>query len=332
MKSFFARTIDNGGFLAEREFGAVKFVPNKGKEKRAKVMFLTGKVVDAPGLDDPPAAERKKDQQRLESAKKAKKPAVPPHFSLRAKLIETALAPEQRDYFARAIVNRICHKFMGYGLVMPLDQMHSANPSSHPELLQWLARDLIDHGYDLRRLVHGLVLSRAYARSSRWDGDDVPEAKYFAVAQVRPLAPMPLATSLRLAAANPDKLPRAQAELEKAIDNLERRAAGLTGQFVQPGDNFQVGVAEALLFANNEGFLRDVLGDGSDSLIYRLKQVPEADRRVSLAVRSVLSRAARPDEMQALTSYLQRRTDRPDEGCRQIVWALLTSAEFRFNH
>ena len=49
---------------------------------------------------------------------------------------------------------------------MPLDQMHSANPPSHPELLAWLARDTADHGYDLRRLIRGLVLSRAYARGS----------------------------------------------------------------------------------------------------------------------------------------------------------------------
>ena len=54
---------------------------------------------------------------------------------------------------------------------MPLDQMHSANPPSHPDLLAWLARDTIDHGYDLRRLIRGLVLSRAYARDSRWDAE-----------------------------------------------------------------------------------------------------------------------------------------------------------------
>ena len=52
---------------------------------------------------------------------------------------------------------------------MPLDQMHSENKPSHPELLAWLARDAETHNYDLKRLVRGLVMSRAYRRTSRWE-------------------------------------------------------------------------------------------------------------------------------------------------------------------
>src|SRR5262249_28269551 len=144
-------------------------------------------------------------------------PPAPPKFSLRAKLVELALAPEQREFFARAIVNRTWHRLFGRGLVMPLDQMHSANPASHPELLQWLARDVVEHGYDLRRLIRGLVLSQAYARSSRWEGEEIPQDKFFAVAQIRALTPMQMAMGLRLAGSDPEKLPRTGPELEKFI-------------------------------------------------------------------------------------------------------------------
>ena len=81
--------------------------------------------------------------------------------------MEVVLQPGQNEFFARAIVNRMWHRVFGLGLVMPLDQMHSENPPSHPELLQWLARDLVQHKYDLRRLIRGLVLSETYARDSR---------------------------------------------------------------------------------------------------------------------------------------------------------------------
>ena len=328
MKSFFARTVDAGGFLGERDFGVVKYTPNKGSEKVSPIIFLSGSKIDAPGMKEPSGEEKKKEQKRLDVGKKAKEPPPPPTFSLRAKLVETALA--QREFFARNIANRMVHRYLGRGLVTPLDQVHSENPASHPELLDWLARDLAEHGYDLRRLTRGIVLSNAYARSSRWDGDKVPEEKLFAVALVRPLTPTQLATSLKLATADPLALPSERKKLEERIDAFEKAAAGTASLFAHPGDNFQVGVAEAMLFANNEALQKSLL-EGAGTLTDRLKQEPELAKRADLAIRAVLGRPSRPDEVQTLVGYMQRRQDRLDAACQQIVWALLTSAEFRFN-
>lgn len=331
MKSFFARTFDAGGFLGERDFGIVKYTPNKGTEKVSPIIFLTGKKIDAPGMQDPTGEQKKKEQKRLDVGKKAKGPPAPPEFSLRAKLVETALAPDNRDFFARNIANRLWHRHLGRGLVMPLDQLHSENPASHPELLQWLARDLAEHGYDMRRTIRGIVLSNTYARSSRWDGDKAPEGRLFAVANVRPLAPMPLAVSLKLATVDPMTLPADRKELEKRIEAVEKAAAGLSNLFPQPGDNFQVGVAEAMLFANNEALQKDLV-EGANNLTARMKQEPDLAKRADLAIRTVLTRPARQEEVTALVGYMQRRLDRPDAANQQVVWALLTSAEFRFNH
>jgi hypothetical protein len=327
MKAFFARTFDKGGRLGERPQGEVKFIPNKGTEKVAKVMFLTGKVVEEPAALSPAPKDKKKDGPGRPASAKGDKTAASTKPGLRAKLVEMALEPGQRDYFARAVVNRVFYRLMGRGLVMPLDQMHSANPPSHPELLQWLARDLIENRYDLRRLVRGLVLSGAYARGSRWEDGEAPEDKLFAVAQVRPLTPMQLAVSLRIATADPEALGKDAKKLEE----LEKSAARLASLFPQPSENFQVGASEAMLFANNESLLRELLADAPGSLVNRLKQ-QDLEKRADLAVRSVLSRPARPEEVKALTEYLRQRADRPVDACQQAVWALLASAEFRFNY
>ena len=331
MKTFFSRTVEVGGFLGEHDFGLVKYIPNKGKEKVAPVMFLTGAAVDVPGLKEPTRDERKKDQERLDVAKKAKKQPAPPQFSLRAKLVETVLKPGQYDFFARAIVNRLWYRLYGRGLVMPLDQMHIENPPSHPELLQWLARDLAAHKYDLRRLTRGLVLSEAYARTSQWEGSQPPPEELFAVAQARPLAPMQMAVAMKLATTDATTLPVAKGALEKRLAALEQSALNLAGFFPQPGDNFQVGVSEAMLFANNQVLQKELL-EGNGTLASRLATDADLSRRADLAVRTVLSRSARPEEIQALIAYMQRRGDRDQAACQQIVWALLTSAEFRFNH
>src|SRR5262245_42689791 len=175
---------------------------------------------------------------------------------------------------------------------MPLDQMHSANPPSHPELLQWLARDLAGHGYDIRRLIRGLVLTRAYARCSRWDGpgDEPPRPRLFAVAVVRPLTPMQLTTSMWVAAADPSRFPAdlPPEERDARIMSLEQSARALAPSFVQPGEDFQVGVSEALLLSNNERFQKELLSDGGDRLIGRLKAVEGRRGRVEMAVRNVL--------------------------------------------
>jgi hypothetical protein len=335
MKSFFSRTFDNGGFLGERDYGQVKFKTKKGEERQARMMFLTGKVIDDPaGGKEPTAEEQKKEKEKLEELKKNKQPPPAPKFSARAQLADLALQPDQRDFFSRALVNRVWARLFGYGLVTPLDQMHSENPPNHPELLAWLARDTAEHGYDLRRLIRGLVLSKGYARSSRWEGERTPIPALFAVARLRPLTPNQLATSLRIGTTDPASFPAdlKPEEFEKRVEGLEENARGFASLIEQPGDDFQVGVGEALLFTNGDRVQKEYLADAADRLVGRLKTLKTPKEQVDLAVRTVLSRPPTAEEAKLLEDYLQRRQDRPVEACRQLVWVLITGAEFRFNY
>jgi hypothetical protein len=333
MKSFFARTFDNGGFLAERDFGQVKFKPTKGPERQARMMFLTGTVVDAPGLKDPTKDEEKKEREKFEQAKKEKKAPPPPKFSARAKLAEVALQSNEADYFSRAIVNRLWHRFLGQGLVMPLDQMHSENRPSHPDLLAWLARDVADHKYDLRRVMRGIVLSQTYSRSSKWTGEVPPAPALFAVGRLKPLTPMQMATSLKIATADPQTFENAKPDdVEKRIEGLENAGRGFASLFAQPTDDFQIGVSEALLFSNSDKIVREFLADGNDKLLGRAKTVGDNAKAIDLIVRSVLCRPPTAEEQRALQDYLGRRADRQPDGYRQVAWALVSGSEFRFNY
>src|SRR4029079_13543433 len=123
-------------------------------------------------------------------------------------------------------------------------QMHSENPPSHPDLMQWLARDTAEHGYDLRRLIRGLAWSEAYSRSSKWEAPgDPPLAKKFAVARLKPLTPYQMAMSLRIAISDPSQFEKLKAEeLEKKFEAMDGGARGLASLFEYPGDDFQVGV------------------------------------------------------------------------------------------
>jgi hypothetical protein len=297
-------------------------------------MFLTGHRVEGADLKEPSAEEQKSEKAALERSKKEKVPPAAPKFSARAKLIEMALQPGDREFFAKAIVNRTWYRLLGQGLVMPLDQMHSANPPSHPELLEWLARDMATHGYDLRRLIRGVVLSKAYARGSRWETEDAPRPSLFAVALVRPLTPFQLATSLKLATVDPVGLPAdfSSDAFEKRIAALEDNARSIAAAFATSSGDTQIGVAEALYFSNGKRISNELLADGADRLVGRLKQTASPAEQIDLAVRNVLSRPPDLDEIRTLGAFLGQRTDRPEDACQQLVWVLLTGAEFRFNH
>jgi len=209
MRSFFSRCHDFQGQLHERQYGVVRFRPLDGDERAARLIFLTGQIVeeDLPAADEQQAKidEENKQIGVLNEMFKDKKEYPPrPTFSRKAKFVEAALATEGQQRMAASIVNRLWYRFFGQGLVMPVDQMHAENPASHPDLLAWLARDLIDHGFDLRRTKQGIVSSQAYARSSRWSDATPPDAELFAVARVRPLSPLQYGRSLRMVSELPN--------------------------------------------------------------------------------------------------------------------------------
>ncbi len=218
---------------------------------------------------------------------------------------------------------------------MPLDQMHSANPPSHPELLAWLASDLATHGYDLRRLIRGLVLSDTYARTSCWEGGgDPPRPSLFATALVRPMTPWQLATSLLLATADPVSVPGdfQSAQFARRIEACEDSARGLSRLFATAGGDPQIGASEALFFSNGKQVAQALLRNGPDTLVGLLDRSSAPGEAVRIAVFTVLSRFPDAEEKRVLSAFLADRTDRPEDAHRQLVWALLAGSEFRFNH
>ena len=78
-------------------------------------------------------------------------------------------------YFARSFVNRLWSYFMGVGIIDPVDDIRAGNPPTNPELLERLTRVFVDSGFDIRKMMRDICMSRVYRHSistNRWNEDD----------------------------------------------------------------------------------------------------------------------------------------------------------------
>jgi hypothetical protein len=341
LASFFERTIPlQTGYVSEKYDGRIKFTTTAGVEHEAKFMFLSGESV----LEPPPSQDAetlKSLNQQLRDAQRKPDVALPPppDFSPRAELVKLALAPQSNTWFAQNMVNRTWERLMGHGLVTPLDQMHSENPASHPELLELLSRDFIAQGYNLKNLIRTIVLTRTYARGSHWfDSDEPPPPEYFARGLARPLTPRQLSLSLTIASRHPQRtLGTCESTTWGARRHeLTQASEAIVSRFAIPTDGFQVSTDEALRFSNSREFhahFLDATSDG-DRLVSALMEAEDADadNLIDLAFRTILSRPAAPEERGAVRLYVAQRADQRKSAAEHLVWALLSSAEMRFNH
>jgi hypothetical protein len=337
MQAFFKRTfITRKNVISEKPFGEVKFKTTEGEEKSATLMFLNGSVAEdkTPKFADDERKQLEQQIQKLERDENAGY-VISASFSPRRELAELAIRDEKERFLAKNIVNRTWLRLMGLGLVDPPDQMHEANPASHPELLDWLTRDFVANGYDLRRLIRGIALTQAYARSSEWTADETPPAaSTYAFASTKALTPRQLAASLMVVIRSPDNWPSPEDSVawNKLRNDLENQAGGWAREFEQPGENFQIAVDEALFFSNNDRITKDLLRDGGDRILGKLKSIEDASQSVEQLWVTVLNRKPSDEEMQTATAWIQRENTDRLESLRSLTWALLAGPELRFNH
>jgi len=296
--------------VAESAVGGFINFTNLRKESQPAVLtLLTGATIEE-ARPDPGAKEEDAPEQYVEAAG-----VKVPKFSRRAALAEAAT--QNNPLLARSFVNHTWALLMGRGLVHPVDEMNSKNPPSDPGLLAWLADDFAGHGYDVRRVIRHITLSRGYQLAA-WTGPGAaPPPDAFAAAVERPLTAEAMARSARLAAGH------------SADDDAVRQAMASRFPDLLPRVT-RTTIQQAMFLANDDTFNSLFESGPAAAHLARLPSLPE---RVRGAFRRTLVRDPDAAELEEATAFLATYPDdAAATAAAHLLWALASGPEFLTNH
>ena len=259
--------------------------------------------------------------------------------------------------FARAGANLFWSRFMGRGIVDPplgfdLDRQDPENPPpapwkiqpTHPELLNKLAEDFRESGYDLRHLMKVITKSSAYQLSSYYRGDWKPAyEEYFARHKVRRLNAEEFWDAVSQSTGvfeeftirtDDDKIKYLMQSTfnhdfssNKALWNM-LQDFGETDREDPPSDD--ASMVQAASVMNHELVLDRVKIQEGSRLHELLRSEPSKsnDEIVDELFLATISRPPTAEEKSMSVSLLERLRD---QGAEDLLWALLNRADFIFN-
>lgn len=248
------------------------------------------------------------------------------------------MAKPENPFFARTMVNRLWGHFYGRGLIHEIDDMRETNPPSNPELLEALTREFRDHKLDIKHMIRLMVQSRTYQLSSEPTNDNRGDQQNFARYYARRLPAEVMHDAVEQATGAKTQFSNMSASA-RAIDlpnesfgsyfldtfDRPRRVSGCECE-----RSTGATLSQVLLLANSDE-VENKLQNGNA----RIAKLFEAKRSTYQIVEELylasLSRFPSRDEILNAAAYIDRDPE-PRKGAEDLLWTLVNSKEFLFNH
>jgi hypothetical protein len=272
-------------------------------------------------------------------------PKLAKNVATRGVLADWIVAGEN-PYFARAAVNRTWAYFFGSGLVEPVDEMiGSSSMSSHPELLDLLAREFAANKFDLKFLIRAITLSDAYQRTSAGAENGSPKSAMFARMPLRGLSPEQMFDSLATATQIPEGRDSKEGLFGTLAGKPSLRSQMLT-KFANTSEratSAQTSILQALTLMNGK-LVADATSLERSETLAALIDAPffSTEERIEVLYLATLSRRPSARESARAVAFIADATRAPNsnqafstlygQAVADVFWALLNSSEFSVNH
>ena len=241
---------------------------------------------------------------------------------------------------ARNLVNRYWGYYFGRGLVNPIDDLRATNPASNPQLLDALADDLIAHGYDIKHLLKTIMRSKVYQLgavampASRADADN----RYVTHFSPTRLGAETLLDAVDFACGTREKF----AELPPGYRAIELPDSDYASEFLDAFGRPRRAVpcecerseaptmTQALLMISG-GLLNRKVSDPAGRVGRLAAGKSAAAKGIEELFLCTVSRPPTPQESQEAAADIEAAPSRK-EGLEDLLWTLLNTREFQFNH
>ncbi|MCH7686087.1 MAG: DUF1553 domain-containing protein [Planctomycetes bacterium] len=259
----------------------------------------------------------------------------------RHSLAKWMTAPEN-PFFARTMANRLWGHFFGRGIIHPIDDARSTNPPSNPELLDELSQTFIESGYDVKHLIRIITGSYAYRLSSIPNRINHEDVQSFARFYPRRLPAEVLLDGISQVLEVPTNFPGGPGTFPlgtRAVDlpdeNVESNFLDVFGRPARTSAcecerTDAPALSQALELVNSKEIQRKLTSKTGyvEKLASNNKPLAENVREIFLRT---FARLPRPEELTTAVEFLDSESDR-SEGYRSLLWSLLATNEFLFNH
>lgn len=264
---------------------------------------------------------------------------IPAEQDPRVRLADWMSKPDN-PFFARSVVNRYWKHFFNRGIVEPEDDMRETNPPSNPELLDGLAQRFIKSGFDLKDLVRTICRSRTYQLSSLPNEYNASDKQNFSRYYPRRLSAEALYDAFHTVTSTSEKfggMPAGTSALQLVDSSNGPYFLKVFG--MPQGDTAcecersqDANLAQSLHLLNSKEVQDKISKDGARASKLAAETDRSHEERLTELYQVVFARNPQPDEMKVATSYIARHKDDPKVAYEDLLWALINTKEFLFNH
>ncbi len=265
-------------------------------------------------------------------------PTAKPTGDPRAHLADWLTRPDN-PWFARNLANRVWAHFLGRGVVEPVDDFRATNPPSNPELLDAIARHLVENKYDLRSLIRAITASRVYQLSSLPNATNERDEQNYSRALMKRVPAEVLLDMVSQTTGVPERFSnappgtRAVQLWDSKVSHYFLRTFGRPERATacECERNAEPSVAQVLHLLNAPEVQAKLSHEAG--LVARLVRRHSDDTPlVEELYLTFYSRPPTDHERTAALAFLEKRKDRRRQAVEDLAWSLLNSLEFVFNH